>query len=248
MVSRGVVVVLAMVLSALSVLTAPYALAGGALAQDPSGELFGGGHLSHKSWISWAGAVQGFAPAFTGRGSLYQSGWRLRGLVAYGQYGLVTDGQPNIATPMLFEITPGVQLRSGPLISKLYLGLHGEQHRLDRPDPGSRLRELGYGVKIISENWLNLPMNSNASLDLSFSTLNTSYQAMLRLGSAHFVPRLTLGPEAQLVGNGEYYQLRLGSFARWKLAHGQIEASGGISRNYDQKTSPYISLSWLKHF
>ena len=91
-------------------------------------------------------------------------------------------------------------------------------------------------------------MNSFASLDASFSTLNSSYQGMLRFGSAKYVERLTVGPEAQITGNGEYYQLRFGGFARWKLGDGQLEASAGIARNYDQKTTPYISASWLKRF
>ena len=97
------------------------------------------------------GAVKSFST------SLYDEGWRLRVLGAYGQYGLITDGQSNMAEPLLFEITPGMQFKTGPLISKIYLGLHGEQHKLNRPDANSKLKNMGYGAKIISENWLNLP-------------------------------------------------------------------------------------------
>ncbi|MCF6198454.1 MAG: cellulose biosynthesis protein BcsS [Hyphomicrobiaceae bacterium] len=223
------------------------------VAADPTGEIFTGGNFTKNAWISWAGAVKSFAPGFSnspfsGKASLYDEGWRLRVLGAYGQYGLITDGEANTATPQLFEITPGYQFKSGPLISKVYLGLHGEQHKLNLPDPNSTLRDMGFGVKFISENWLDLPQNSFASLDASFSTLNTSYQGMLRVGSAKYVERLTLGPEAQVVGNGEYYQLRVGAFARWKLGNGQIEASAGMARNYDKNTTPYFSASWLKRF
>ena len=223
------------------------------VADDPTGEIFTGGNFTKNAWISWAGAVKSFSPNFSGsdfsnKASLYDKGWRLRVLGAYGQYKLITDGQANTATPQLFEITPGYQFKAGPLISKFYLGLHGEQHKLNQPDPNSTLRDMGFGAKIISENWLDLPHNSFASFDAAFSTLNNSYQAMARVGSAKYVERLTLGPEAQVVGNGEYYQLRVGSFARWKLGDGQIEASMGIARNYDEKTTPYFSASWLKRF
>jgi len=209
---------------------------------DPVGEVFTGGAFTQNAWMSWAGAVKSLST------SLYEPGWRLRVLGAFGQYGLVTNGLANRANPQLFEITPGYQFRFGPLISKIYMGLHGEQHRLNFPDPNSKLRDMGYGAKFISENWLDLPQNSFASFDASFSTLNSSYQAMMRVGSAKLVERLTLGPETQVMGNGEYYQLRFGGFARWKLADGQIEASLGIARNYDKKTTPYFGASWLKRF
>ncbi len=209
---------------------------------DPVGEVVTGGAFTRNAWMSWAGAVQSLST------SLYESGWRLRVLGAYGQYGLVTNGLANRANPQLFEITPGYQFTFGPLISKIYMGLHGERHKLNVPDPDSKLRDMGYGAKFISENWLDLPQSSFASFDASFSTLNTSYQATARIGSAKLVERLTLGPEAQVVGNGVYYQLRAGGFARWKLSKGQIEANAGLARNYDKKTSLYFGASWLKRF
>ncbi len=217
------------------------------VAEDPTGEIFTGGTFTKNAWISWAGAVKSFSFG-SSAASLYSEGWRLRVLGAYGQYNLITDGQPNTANPMLFEITPGYQFKTGPLISKIYVGVHGEQHKLNRPDPNSQLRDMGYGAKFIFENWVDLPQNSFASFDASFSTLNTSYQGMVRVGSAKYVERLTIGPETQIVGNGENYQLRFGGFARWKLGDGQIEASAGIARNYDEKTTPYFSATWLKRF
>ena len=192
--------------------------------------------------MSWTGVVKSLAS------TIHEEGWRIRALGAYGQYGFTTDGQLNYANPALFEITPGYQFKTGPLISKIYMGLHGEQHQLARPDVNNKAAGMGYGFKVISENWLNLPMNSFASLDGSFSTLNMSYQAMFRTGMAHFMPRLSLGPEFQIVGSDEYYQLRLGGFARWKLAKGSVEASAGYAQDQDEIQTPYISVSWLKRF
>ncbi len=211
-------------------------------SKRPVGEFFAGGALTKNSWISWAGVVKSLSS------NLYQDGWRLRLLGAYGRYGFETNGHPNYANPALFEITPGYQFKTGPLISKVFVGLHGEQHKLANPDPNNKAQDMGYGAKIISENWIDLPMNSFASLDASFSSLNISYQGTLRAGSAYFCQQLTLGPELQIVGNREYYQLRAGLIARWKRPDGSWEASGGYSRDYDDKSTPYMSVSWLKQF
>ena len=208
----------------------------------PVGEFFMGGAFTTSSWISWAGAVKSLSS------SLYDEGWRMRVLGAYGRYSFSTDGQPNSANPALFEITPGYQFKTGPVISKIYGGLHGEQHKLANPDPDNKTAGMGYGAKVILENWIDLPMNSFASLDGSFSTLNTSYQGTLRAGSAYYFPQLTLGPEVQIVGNEEYYQLRAGLFGRWKLETGSIKASIGYAEDYDQQSTPYISFSWLRRF
>ena len=182
----------------------------------PVGEFFTGGALTNNSWISWAGGVKSLSS------NLYRDGWRIRVLAGYGRYSFLTDGQPNSANPALFEITPGYQFKAGPLISKLYVGLHGEQHKLANPDLGNKAQGMGYGAKVILENWIDLPMNSFASLDGSFSSLNTSYQGMLRAGSAYYFPQLTLGPEVQIVGNEEYYQLRAGLFGRWRRPNGSL--------------------------
>ncbi len=209
---------------------------------EPVGEFFTGGALTNNSWISWAGAVKSLSS------SLYDGGWRIRVVAAYGRYSFLTDGQPNSANPALFEITPGYQFKTGPLITKLYAGLHGEQHKLANPDPDNKTKDMGYGAKIILENWIDLPMNSFASLDGSFSTLNTSYQGLLRAGSAYLYPQLTLGPEVQVIGNEEYYQLRAGLFGRWSRPNGSLEASIGYAEDYDRKSTPYVSFSWLKRF
>ena len=209
---------------------------------EPVGEFFTGGSLTNNSWISWAGAVKSLSS------SLYEEGWRIRVLGAYGRYSFLTDGQSNSANPALFEITPGYQFKTGPLITKIYAGLHGEQHKLGNPDPDNKTKDMGYGAKIIFENWIDLPMNSFASLDGSFSTLNTSYQGMLRTGSAYFYPQLTFGPEVQIIGNEEYYQLRAGLFGRWSRPNGSLEASIGFAEDYDHKNTPYASFSWLKRF
>ena len=209
---------------------------------EPTGEIFTGGTLTGNTWITWGGVVKSLS------GSLYDEGWRLRALAAYGQYEFTSGGLPNTANPALFEITAGYQFKTGPAISKLYLGLHGEQHKFARPAPGNRLARMDYGLKVISENWIDLPMRSFVSLDGSFSTLNTAYQGQLRVGTGHYVERLSMGPELQVVGNEEFYQLRFGGFARWKLETGQIEASAGYTRDYNEKGSPYFSASWLKRF
>ena len=80
------------------------------------------------------------------------------------------------------------------------------------------------------------------------STLNTSYQGMLRAGSAYLYPQLTLGPEVQIIGNEEYYQLRAGLFGRWSRPNGSLEGSIGYAEDYDRKSTPYVSFSWLKRF
>ena len=209
---------------------------------EPVGEFFTGGALTKTSWISWAGAVKSLS------GDLYRDGWRMRVLAAHGRYSFLTDGQANHANPSLFEITPGYRFKTGPLISKLYAGLHGEHHKLANPDTNNKAKGMGYGAKVILENWVDLPMNSFASLDGSFSSLNTSYQGTLRAGSAYYFPQLTLGPEVQIVGNEEYYQLRVGLFGRWKRPNGSLEASIGYAEDYDHQSTPYVSFSWLRRF
>lgn len=214
----------------------------GERADDPTGEFFTGGNATKNSWISWAGVVKSISSG------LYDEGWRVRVLGAYGRYGFTTNKQPNHAHLALVELTLGYQFKPGPFISKLYMGLHAEQHKLDHPDPHNKASGMGYGFKVISENWIDLPMNSFVSLDGSFSTLNTSYQGLLRAGMAKFMPQLSIGPEFKVVGNEEYYQLQVGGFARWKLQRGSLESSAGYAEDYDGKSTPYFSLSWLKQF
>ena len=205
-------------------------------------EIFSGGVLAQNSWISWSGGVHSLT------GNLYGSGWRMRVLGAYGKY--VYDQGPfyNQAEPVLVEVTPGYQWRKGPLISKLFVGLHVEKHRLARPDANNTSAPLGYGLKLVSENWLNLPWDGFVSVDASFSTRNNAFQASIHTGAARLVRRITLGPEAHIIGNGEHFQLRGGGFARYRLEKGSIELSGGLARDYLGRQSPYFGMSWLRKY
>lgn len=211
-------------------------------SSPPLHEVFSGVVVSRQAWTSWAGGVTSFT------GDLYRSGWRGRLVAGYGGYRFVTDGADNFANPALLEIMAGYQFRKGPVISKLYGGLHGEDHRLQRPDPDNRSAGMHYGVKLLSENWIDLPASSHAGLNLSYSTLNQRYQAQLRLGSEYLLPTVVLGPEAHITGNQHHYQLRFGGFLRWNSERGSIEASGGVARNYDGKGTPYLGASLLRRF
>lgn len=209
---------------------------------EPTAEVFSGGILAGHSWIGWAGAVGSLS------GSLYDSGLRLRAVGCFGQYDYDMGRAANRAYPALVEITPGYQLRSGPLTQKLYLGLHAERHWLQQPDGGNRSAAAGLGGKVLSETWLDLPFNSFVSLDGSYATRNDAYQGMLRAGSAYYLPQLQLGFEAGAIGDSTSRQFRFGGLARQTLGRSTIEASGGYALDYDDAATPYVGVSLLHKF
>lgn len=226
----------------LAVLLPARGLAGEAVRPDPVTEVFTGGQMTGRSWIGWAGAVHSFT------GSLYDSGWRARLAGAYGRYSYDAGPFINEAQPALFELMPGYQLRHGPLIAKVYLGLHGEQHHLATADPGHQTADMGYGVKLLSETWIDLPGRSFASLDAAYSTRNSSFEATLRAGSAKLMPQIHLGAEAAISGDIECNQLHIGGFARYALGRYSLEASGGYALDYRREGAPYVGMSLLRRF
>jgi hypothetical protein len=222
---------------------APVAPAAEASAVEPKAEVFSGGILAGHSWTSWTGGVGSFA------GSLYDSGFRLRAVACLGQYDYeMGGGAINRAYPSLVELTPGYQLRTGPLTTKLYLGLHAEKHWLQQADAGNRSSETGLGAKVLSETWLDLPFNSFVSLDLSYAGRNGAHQGMLRAGSAHYLPKLQLGGEAGVIGDETSRQYRIGGLARYTYGRSMIEASGGYALDYDAHSTPYVGLSLTHKF
>jgi hypothetical protein len=100
-----------------------------------------------------------------GKAGLYQPGFRLRAIGAYGPYDYegtrLVDGA---YLPTTFDgedaylaALIGYQFRPGRLIFKLFAGIEAEDQHIVPHDPNNSVQGSALGFKLQAESWLDLP-------------------------------------------------------------------------------------------
>ena len=197
-------------------------------ASEPHYEIWAGADAFRQVWSLYAGGT--YAPF----GSVRQDGFRVRAVAGYGAYryssarwtGLATQQVQFHGSIAFADLLAGYQQQMGPLTIKILGGLTIADRSVDDPDAsnlGSRV-----GGKGVFEAWWNVTDQVWASLDLSWSTLDSVYGSRARVGWRWW-PQLSVGVEGGAAGNWDYDTARVGAFARYEWTTGELSVSGGVS-------------------
>lgn len=204
-------------------------------------EVFSGADATENSWLGYGG----FGLALNG--TLDGEGFRLRFFGGRGQYTYKPDDTLRRTDLTLAEIFVGHQWRTGRLITKLYAGATYEDHDIAPADRDNAVAGQQFGVKLLTENWIDLSKQSWLSADASYSTATEGYAGFLRLGYRP-VEWMTFGPEAAAFGNSEYDALRAGAFVRFHYLKTDLTVSGGVSGDYETASGAYGTMSFYHKF
>jgi hypothetical protein len=199
---RGGLVAVACVISAVGTARAEPPLY---VDDAPHAELFTGIDASDNSVGGYVGAGYAF-----GKG-LYESGWRLRAVGAFGNYHY--DGSlpvQGVQVPTNFNgddsygaALIGYQLRRQSLFLKFFAGVEAEDQHIVPHDPNNSVQGSEVGLKLQAESWFDYSPRSFFSLDASYGTAFQEYWTLARAGY-RVTPRLALGIEGGALGNEEY--------------------------------------------
>ena len=137
---------------------------------SPKNEYFMGFEASDNYASGYVGA--GYA---LGKAGLYERGWRLRAIGAYGRYhydgALLIDGG---YVPTTFDgedaflsALVGYQLRNGRLITKLFVGIEAEDQHIVPHDPNNSVQGTALGLRLEQETWFDISPRFYLSADAS---------------------------------------------------------------------------------
>jgi hypothetical protein len=226
-------------------------LSASAEPEAPRTEYFTGFEVSDNYASGYVGGGYAF-----GKSGLYEPGFRLRAVGAYGRYhydGMLTvDGT---GLPQTFDgevgylaALAGYQFHPGRVILKLFAGVEAEDQHIVPHDPNNSVQGQALGVKLLAESWANLSERVFVSADAAYGSAFQEYWALARLGY-RVRPRLSLGLEGGALGNEEYDAGRGGGFLRATFRDLEATLSGGFTGNYlEDDPSFYVSLGLYQPF
>lgn len=193
-----------------------------------------------------------------------QNGYRVRIGGGYGQYSYsrpVFDAATHDHVSARFrgqltwyDVLVGYQWTLGSTTVKAFAGLTSEDHRIT-PAAGSPLdvdednfvQGRKSGTKIVLETWSRLADWGFFQIDANWSEPFKAYGGRLRLG--HFLDESwSVGLETAAFGNRDYSGGRIGAFARYEWAAGEISISAGADGDLDRIGSGYGSVAFSTRF
>jgi hypothetical protein len=216
----------------------------------PRNELFTGFEASDNYASGYLGGGYAF-----GKG-LYQPGWRLRSVGAYGRYhydGTLLSGGDYVPTRFEGEdyfgsVLAGYQFHPGGVIVKLFAGVESDSQVIHPHDPNNAVQGSRFGLRLQAEGWYDISPSLYLSADASYGTAFQSYCSLARLGYRVW-PKLSLGIEGGALGNEEYDAGRGGGFLRVDFRLIEVTLSGGFTGNYlEDDPSGYVSLGVYRNF
>jgi Cellulose biosynthesis protein BcsS len=227
-------------------------LAGAARAEPdtPHTEIFTGLEASDNYSSGYVGGGYAFGK------SLYERGWRLRAVGAYGRYhydGTLFDGADYVPTTFDGQVgfgaaLIGYQFRPGALTVKLFGGVEVEDQHITPRDPNNSVQGTETGFKLLAETWYDVSERWFLSADASYGPAFQEYFSLARVGF-RVCPKLSLGLEGGALGNEEYDAGRGGGFVRVDVRKLEVTLSGGFTGNYlEDDPSGYVSLGLYRKF
>lgn len=200
---------------------------------------FGGFDAARDSGFVWAGL------AGSPHGLLHEDGVRLRITGGAGRYryrAAAVPGGINEVDMASGELMLGFRRSFGTAAMTGYVGGHIERQDLRILDPGHRAAGTAVGAKAAFE-YFNRPSNQwLLSGSAAVSSVHRGYHA--RIGLAHeWTPGLSLGIEAAVQGNAQYFEPRAGLFTYRTFGRTSFALAGGWLRNSDRGSGAYGSLS-----
>lgn len=126
---------------------------------------------------------------------------------------------------------PGWRFKLEKFEASLFAGLDVQTHRFHPLDPSNRLAGTHLGMRFAGDVWWEPSADTMANGWASWSTIGTSYAARMAYGWRP-AGLFYLGPEAQVLGDGSYSELRLGVHATaWRTGPLEWSAGGGYSHS-----------------
>jgi hypothetical protein len=228
-----------------------FAAAASAGSDAPRTEIFTGFEASDNYTSGYVGGSYAL-----GKTGLYQPGFRLRAVGAYGRYPydgtlpgddgevpVTFDGEDAFLSTLL-----GYQFRPGRLIVKLFAGIEAEDQHIVPHDPHNSVQGSELGLRLQAETWLDISPRLFLSADAAYGTAFQEYCSLVRLG-LRVRPLLSLGLEGGALGNEEYDAGRGGGFVRLNLRDTEVTVSSGFTGNYLEDTpSGYVALGVYRTF
>jgi Cellulose biosynthesis protein BcsS len=189
----------------IAVLLASLAQPAFAEPDPPHWETFSGFEASNDYTNGYVGGGYAF-----GKG-LYEPGWRLRTVGAYGRYhydGTLFDGSDYLGTTFQGQVgfasaLIGYQFRPGRTTVKLFAAFEAEDQHIEPHDPNKAVQGTELGLRLAAETWYDLSSRWFLSADASYGTAFQEYWSQVRAGF-RIRPRLSLGLEGGALGNEEY--------------------------------------------
>ncbi|HZL31634.1 MAG TPA: cellulose biosynthesis protein BcsS [Pseudolabrys sp.] len=198
-------------------------------------------------WRNGAFAYSGLLIAPRG---FEEDGFMLKLLMAGGLYRYYagTLAQDIIAAEWSVQVMPGFRIKRGNTEMKFFFGPEWQTHRLWPDDTGNRQRGYNAGLRMVGELWYERTPTTLIVGDASFSSIATSHSARLgygwRVADQIFSEGFYTGPEVQYFGSDGYRQWRFGiHITSLKADAIEWSAAGGIARDSDGRSSPYVRLN-----
>jgi hypothetical protein len=179
-----------------------------------------------------------------GKAGLYERGWRLRAVGAYGRYhydgALLIDGD---YVPTAFDgedaflwALVGYQLCTARLITKLLVGIEAEDQHIVPNDPNNLVQGTALGLRLQQETWFDISPRFYLSADASYGTAFQEYCVLARVGFGAR-PQFALGLERDTIGNEEYDADRAAGFLRMNFRNTEFTLSGRRHRQLSRRRS-----------
>lgn len=212
-------------------------------------EISGGGDVGPRATSVYATGI--WSPFADVRAD----GWRLRYALGVGEYrydGARWNGTARVAAAFSGTVTSadamlGYQATLRALTVKAYLGWASITHEIGPLDPDNAVQGGRSGVKAALETWLAIGdaafLQADAAWAQAFDTRTARLRAGLRLA-----PAWSTGIEVGYGSNAGYDAGRLGGFARFEWARGEVSVSGGVGADRTGETGGYGTIGVLWRF
>lgn len=182
-------------------------------------------------------------------------GIRLRFLSGESDYAYANEFGGGHAVKPFAEALVGYQRQVGPVTLKMFVGATGTIDLRAPADVLSWWTRKELGLKAAVEAWWTINADWWASFDSSLGSRDAAYWTRGRVGY-RLLSDLSLGLEAGLAGAVGAHETspRLGAFARWETAWGELACSGGIAypqdslRDSTDSEAKYATLQVLRRF
>jgi len=166
-------------------------------------------------------------------GNFARDGVLLRGLGVYGSYDY-TDAVGDVhGRYWLFDEMIGYQIiRPGFRIAG-YVGAEEQNHKLSPFDPTNPVVGTQVGFKVAGDITLGHNQPLFVNLAGSYSTAFDTYWSRLRIG--YKIDRITIGPEALLLGNEGSDARRIGGFLQIRVDKTPLEITVSAGQHTNDK-------------
>lgn len=214
-------------------------------------ELWSGADNTGANWAFYTGLTA--AP-----GGVTQPGVRLRLTLGMSTYAYVDSlGLARAAQPFA-DLLAGYQWQLGSLTLKAFAGATGAADIRTAEQALELWGQARIAAKVVGEAWWTIDPQGWASFDVAIAGPQATLWSRARYG-LRVLPQFSLGPEAGLSGEARHPGGRIGAFARFDWAAGEVAISGGITSAPVTSTvsvsdterggrAPYLTLLWLQRF